>query len=291
MPTNWLSAVLFTILIAPGLVFDLLSTHRLVRAKESAFREISRITLSAVIFSSAGLAAAAWASHEWVGTFLELDSAVRDGWDYIKNNQALALRSLALAMGVAVVLAFITDRVLRLRSPKLLQKSAWTLVFKRKWPWERTEWLRENIAERVRRWWKAPGIWIKGPGTDSNATIVLSDGALIRGIILNFSPDHELEDRELVLKKPIYIRAAGQTEWKKTLSDRMILKYDDVVRIGVRYSLQEPEGKATRAASSSNDNRAPEPRDPEMQRRLSFKTVIATGAVLCLVAARHKSRR
>lgn len=39
--------------------------------------------------------------------------------------------------------------------------------------------------------------------------MTLNDGSLARGKVTYFSPDHDLENRELVLQPPIQTRAAG----------------------------------------------------------------------------------
>jgi len=46
---------LFVVLIAPGLLFDLLAERRRAGAPESAFREASRVVLASLVFSSLGL--------------------------------------------------------------------------------------------------------------------------------------------------------------------------------------------------------------------------------------------
>lgn len=253
MPSNWLSALLFTILIAPGLVFDLLSSTRYTRAKESAFREVSRITLSATVFSSAGLAAAAWASHEHPGVFLDLDATLRVGWAYVADNQIAAAWSLGLAMGVAVALALIVDCLLRLRASKLVLKSAWTLAFKPEWPSNRTQWLRETVSEPVRKFFTAHRVWVTGPRRDAYVTIVLSDGSSVRGTVLYFTSDHEIGERELVLQKPIQILAPNQpagTHYATTKLEAMVLKSEDIVRIGVRYPQRDSDAELVRGDSS-----------------------------------------
>ena len=50
IPTNWLTVVLFLVLVAPGLLFDLLSERRRASVTESAFREASRVILASLIF-------------------------------------------------------------------------------------------------------------------------------------------------------------------------------------------------------------------------------------------------
>lgn len=55
IPTTWLSILAFPILIAPGLLYDLLGSRRHVEQKESTFREASRVVLASTFFSGLGL--------------------------------------------------------------------------------------------------------------------------------------------------------------------------------------------------------------------------------------------
>lgn len=48
IPGTWLAVILFLIVIAPGLFFDLLGTRRRVAVAESAFREIGRVALGSL---------------------------------------------------------------------------------------------------------------------------------------------------------------------------------------------------------------------------------------------------
>jgi Family of unknown function (DUF6338) len=48
VPGSWLSVLLFFLLVAPGLVFDLLSQRRRAGSPESGFREVSRVVLSSL---------------------------------------------------------------------------------------------------------------------------------------------------------------------------------------------------------------------------------------------------
>jgi len=56
VPGSWLSVLLFFLLVAPGLLFDLLSERRRVGSPESTFREISRVVLSSLAFSGVAFA-------------------------------------------------------------------------------------------------------------------------------------------------------------------------------------------------------------------------------------------
>jgi cytochrome c biogenesis factor len=55
VPTGWVSVLLFLLLVAPGLAFELLSEKRRAAYVESTFREISRLVLGIIGFTALGL--------------------------------------------------------------------------------------------------------------------------------------------------------------------------------------------------------------------------------------------
>lgn len=187
MPTSWPSVLLFIALVAPGLLFDQLSERRLVRAKESAFREVSRIVVASLVFSGTAIVVtilahalqSRWFQSRW---FLDLAPAIRGGWGYVNEHLGQATTTLVLGICIAMLLAAITNWLMGNGAPKLQQQSAWSLVLKPK---------------------GLPAGWAP------YAHVTLNDGSLARGKVTYFSPDHDLENRELVLQSPIQTRAAG----------------------------------------------------------------------------------
>lgn len=213
MPTTWLSVLLFIVAIAPGLLFDLGSTSRLVRAKESAFHEIARITLASLVFSGTAMAFAVLAHRRWPQTFLNLDQAIRGGWGYIREHQAPAAASLTLVVGVSLTAAWAVNLIWTVRvhgwgKPWMRSKSAWSVVFK------------PRGVER--------GTWVL-------ATAALSDGSVVRGRVTEFSADLEHEDRELVLAPPITIRPTGGDPKERTELAAVVVGAGQVTRLQVEY--------------------------------------------------------
>lgn len=216
-PATWLSVLLFLVLVAPGLLFDLGSSSRLVRAKESAFHEIARITLASLWFSGISVLFAVLANRWWPESFLNLDQAVRGGWGYIEENQAPAVASLVLIFLSSVIGAVLVNLVWTLLvhgwgRPWIRSKSAWSLVFKPK------------------------GV---DPGTTVMATATLPDGTVVRGRVTEFSADLELEDRELILQPPIKIRKKGAGAVDKPHVRALVLRGSDISRLQVEYVLPE----------------------------------------------------
>src|SRR6266567_9163130 len=56
VPSTWLTLLLFLFVVSPGILFDLLGAQRHVRAAESTFREIGRVVLGSIGFTSLAIA-------------------------------------------------------------------------------------------------------------------------------------------------------------------------------------------------------------------------------------------
>lgn len=209
--------LLFAIVVAPGLLFDLGSSSRLVRAKESAFHEIARITLASLFFSGFALGLAVLAHRWWPSNFLNPDGALRGGWDYVREHQVPAVSSLVLVFVSSLTAAGVVNLIWTVRvhgwgKPWMRTKSAWSVVF------------------------KAPGL---EPESSVLATAVLSDGHVIRGRVTDFSADLEREDRELVLVRPISTKKPGGDAKDRPNLDAVVLSATEIVSLQIEYMRPE----------------------------------------------------
>lgn len=212
MPTSWPSVLLFIALVAPGLLFDQLSERRLVRTKESAFREVSRIVVASLVFSGTALLVTLLAHHIQPRWFLDLAPAIRGGWGYVNQHLGQATATLVLGVGAAMLLAVIANSLMGRGASMLRPQSAWSLVLKPK------------------------GLPL---GWAAYAQVILTDGSVVRGKVTFFSPDHSLGDRELVLQPPIQTRAAGAVpgtplELRPNLR-AVVVAGKDISRLDIEY--------------------------------------------------------
>ena len=180
VPGSWLSVFLFFLLVAPGLLFDLLSERRRAGFSESAFREISRVVLGSLFFSG------------FAFTVLAVVRSVHPAWmpdprrllephgSYVRDQYRLILRTLVLQGLLALTAAWLWHLFLARRQggATIRQVSAWTQVFKRDCPKD------HNAYARVR----------------------LDGGVIYSGLVANFSSDLEVDGRELVLAPPLASR-------------------------------------------------------------------------------------
>jgi Family of unknown function (DUF6338) len=136
VPGSWLSVLLFFLVVAPGLLFDLLSERRRAGFSESGFREVSRVVLGSLAFSGFALA------------LLAIVRAVQPAWmpdprrlldpqdSYARDQYKLILRALVLQASLALTAAWACHIILASKQggATIRPISAWTQAFKRDCP-------------------------------------------------------------------------------------------------------------------------------------------------------------
>lgn len=223
-PDGWGSALAFLLFVAPGIVFDLLSRRRRAGVDESAFREASRVALSSLVFSLlAALLVVPRASRSPI--VVRAARAVEAGGLSWLSSEGLALLGVAVAQLVlSCVLAFGWHSVLRLigHGGNIVLGSAWTRVFRLDLPDDHEGYV---LAK-------------------------LTSGAVWAGRVLSFSPDLELDHRELVLGQPLSIEtASGDMADVPSDFQRVVLRATEISTLTVMYKRdREVGGVASRWA-------------------------------------------
>jgi hypothetical protein len=223
VPTTWLAVLFFVLLIAPGLLYDLLSEQRRLRAGESGFREASRTVLASLIISSLSvgiLVAIRLVQPRWMP---DPNSLFSGAGDYVTNHYRLILRTLFLegifALSIAAGFHWILTRRVRAR---LRTVSTWTRVF------------REDCPE----------------GFLPHAQIRLSNGMTYIGQVGHFTADLETADREIVLVPPLYVKKPdGQFKDMPSEWQRVVLSGASIDSLTVQYRPKHQShasGNATR---------------------------------------------
>jgi hypothetical protein len=180
VPGSWLSVLLFFLLVAPGLLFDLLSERRRAGFSESGFREVSRVVLGSLAFSGfafALLVIVRIVHPAWIpdpGRLLDPQDS------YARDQYALVLRTLVLQESLALTAAWAWHIILAKKQggATIRPISAWTQVFKRDCP----------------------------KGHDAYVRVRLEGGVIYSGLVANFSSDLEVDGRELILASPMASR-------------------------------------------------------------------------------------
>lgn len=188
MPTSALGVLVFVLAVFPGFYYELIRGRRFTRAKESAFYEASRTVAASVLL---GLPAATVAFLGWLivlnpSSPPDISALIKRDPGYLGMHARELAISLGIYIGSGFLLAHASIIGLRLyglakaRFSALTQgvtssHSLWTHVFKHRAP----------------------------KGHVSIAQVRMKSGQIWAGPVLNFTTEHELTDRELVLHTPI----------------------------------------------------------------------------------------
>lgn len=217
VPSTWVSVVLFLLLIAPGLLYDLLAQRRRVLPAESTFREASRVALSSLIFTAIGLAVVCLVRARWPALMPDPVGLLSGGSSYLAAHYLVVAGALGLEVVVALGAAWATHAYLAHRhGAPLRQESAWTSV------------LRKSVPNGYR-----PYVRVR-----------LENGTVYMGSVAHATADLELGERELVLAPPLYSNTETETvsavlaEWQ-----RIVLRGTQIESLTVRY---EPIGGVPR---------------------------------------------
>lgn len=253
LPSSWLTVVFFLLLVAPGLLFDLLAARRRVGVSESAFREVSRIVLASLAFSALGVTSVIACHVFWPTAFPELDK-VLVGETYVRTNPRLVVT--AVVTGTAIGSGRRDPLGSRSCEPfEAAKVSLWA------------EALREECP----------------PGRHPYAWVRVADGTMYIGKVRSYTADLDLAGRELSLCSPLYIETdEGLHEldqWERivipgTSIESMAVQYreDEAQRPGrnrllnrfssPKSSPYRPANGATHSGTSDADLVPPAPAEP-----------------------------
>jgi Family of unknown function (DUF6338) len=237
VPGSWLSVLLFVILVAPGLLFDLLSDRRRGGFPESTFREISRVVLA-----SFGFSAAAFGVLVLIGTYEpnwmpDPRRMIGSADTYLPDHYRLIFRALVIQAGLGLLFAVLVHLWLAHKQGATIRRaSAWTQIFKTDCP--------DGGAPYVR--------------------VRLKSGFVYTGFVGYFSPDLDQDGRELVLLPPLYAKPpeGGKLTVMPVEHTRLIFRGSEIDMMTVQYRPDPTVGHA----EASTGTRRRWRRQPEVTR-------------------------
>ncbi len=215
IPQTAAALVGFLFFVTPGILFETIRERRRPSLVQSPFREASRITLASLGISLlallllAALRASAPASMPDPGRWL------REGSRYVLANYQLIvgffLAELALAAGLAVGAARL---LVRGQPATIRQVSAWYSAFRVQRPHGATVFVR----------------------------VLMADGVEYYGVVVGYTTDYQLADRELQLASPLYRRLPGEHAPSQIRSpwSRIIVPGTAIHGIWVSYLSNQP---------------------------------------------------
>jgi hypothetical protein len=219
VPSTWFAVVLFVLLVAPGLAFDLWSARRRVGVAESAFREAGRVVLASLVFSTIGLVLV-FAVQAWTPRLmpdLPRLASSKDASYAVQHHWRVLVAIAIFAIGSFGTAAIVHCRLSR-GKPKLRSVSAWTEIFRNDCP----------------------------PGHNPQLRVRLTDGTIYFGELSDFTHDLDFGDRELVLGPPLYSRASGEGKTLKAMDEqweRVVVHGPSIAAVTVRYFPKPPDNQ------------------------------------------------
>jgi hypothetical protein len=224
VPGSWLSVLLFVVLVAPGLLFDLLSDRRRGGFPESTFREISRVVLASFWFSALAFGV------------LVLLRAVEPGWmpdprrllgssrTYVPDQYRLIFRALLIQAGLALLFALLAHLWLAREHGATVQRIS--------------AWIARQLGGKIRRIsaWSRVFEEVCPVGDAPYARVRLKSGYVYTGFVGPFSPDFDLDSRELVLLPPLYSKPPdGELTVMPAQQQCIIFSASEIDMISVEY--------------------------------------------------------
>ena len=227
MIPNTTGAVLaFFLFVAPGLLFDLLSERRRAGIPETSFREASRVVLASTAFTTLALGLVAapclvvpqarrWIFEE-IGLGIPAEPLFRSrrwifewlmGSAALNATQPLVLLMMFVVAAMACALAGAAHWRLSRSGIRLRQVSAWTHVFRAETP----------------------------PGAAPYVRVKTNSGSTYTGFVGNYTPNLEVEGRELVLVPPLWSAAPGQSLAPVSTWSRIVLRGDEIAVLMLDY--------------------------------------------------------
>jgi hypothetical protein len=237
IPQTLVSFALFLVLIAPGLVYQMLYERRHPALEETVFREASRTALTSVVFSALACLILSLVRIGRPGWMVDLGAYLRDGKNYYGQHYNLVIQTVALEVLLAIALVGLYHWI-----PLWLAK------------YVPAGWFREHLPE-----WLCPsgpqgsmsreGIWYKllrknePEGKSTWVSLRLSDGSRVGGYVAYYTSGAKPENREIALEKPSAVGDFDIDDLKldpsrQNLKRRwayVVVRGDEITYMKVRY--------------------------------------------------------
>lgn len=143
-------------LVAPGLMFQVVSERSRPSSEQSAFREVSVVATSSLIFTTTSVLILGAFSRIRPSWFVDLPKWVSDGSVYASNNLWVVAKSVGLEVGIAVGLAALAAWILGKRSTAskapIAKTSVWYQALKADKPEDKASWVLAELLDGTRVW-------------------------------------------------------------------------------------------------------------------------------------------
>ena len=177
----------FFLFVVPGLACELLRERRRPGAGGSAFREASRVALASTVFTGAAVLLLLATADRLPAVLADPDAWLADPAEYAADNLALVVQTVIVAVLLAVGLAVVASWALGARgtSGRLVTGSIWFAAFRDHKPDDAKVWVHLRLTDKTEIW----------------------------GYAGDYTPEQELDNRELLVEGPsLQYRRENATE-------------------------------------------------------------------------------
>jgi hypothetical protein len=253
VPGSWLSALLFVLLVAPGLLFELLSERRRASFSESAFREVSRVVLGSLAFSGFAFAVLVILRYVHPAWLPDPRRLLEPRSSYPRDHYRLLLRTLVLQASLALAAVWVWHIFLANKpwhslfankqgEAEVRPVSAWRKVVSK----ARQVFSKATIR-RVSAWTQV--LRRDCPkGQEAYVRVRLANGVVYSGLVADFTPDLEVDGRELVLAQPMASKTGDNPMTPVPRQyERVVIRGGAVEVMSVEYRLKRQHNAAAEA--------------------------------------------
>jgi Family of unknown function (DUF6338) len=254
IPQTLVAFILFLVLAAPGVFFEILRQRRRPSWEQSAFREASRTALASLVFSLGSLLLLAIVRTIWPRLLPDLGEWIaRGNKAYLIDHYRLVARFMIAEVAIALLLAFLANLAVLTANRWPTRVQGW---------WRRVHHSFGPMGPET-AWQKAFRLDVPS-GASPFVRVRLKDGPVYQGAVDGFSTDTSRDDRELALGPPLS-RAGGNDERLSPLAgwQRVVVPASEIEVLWLTYvskalvnQERSGDGKASSPLSADGDGRA-----------------------------------
>lgn len=197
VPSTGFAVVSFLVVLAPGIVFELLRQGHRPSRDQSALEELGRVILWGLAFSSVGfllLWVVRTAKSDWIPDIAEW---LKDSDGYVQDHYRLIFRTLVLQAVLAISAAALVNRLASTRNHI------------RRCVLGAREWIGGGGSIRPHPvWWTVLRQYADQEQAKVRLSVRLQDGSTLTGGLAEYTTRGE--PRDLTLEQPIYVSRPGQ---------------------------------------------------------------------------------
>jgi len=210
VPSTLSAVLVFLLLVAPGIAFELLRQRARPPRGDTVFVEISRVLLAGVVISGLVVVLLAITRSISPGWLVDVRSQLIQGASYTAGNLDVIGVTVAAQLVLSLLLAVIGNRVLTPHRGRVITAdSSWHVIL-------------AHLA---------------GRGLRPFLSVELKDGTLYTGYRAEYSTEVEPQKRDLVLSPPIKVRRPAASAATALPDDwqRLWIRGDEITTIAVSY--------------------------------------------------------